>query len=269
MQNKPSIKDFIKQKKDFINLYLNASLTLPMKGIARCLTAKQTNVKDIFGGHISGYTSKYMVEDVLKAKIEKVGDEELYDKRCIIIMPHRTWADFWIHKYIAGFKHATLSRMAVALAFPSWFLVQMDWFDRTIWFFDRGKTQGGGIKAIEEFNKWLDREFENHAQGEDGGLIVYAEGSRNLENSPLPLKKGILHYAFTRKMPVQVVMTHGTENVCREGEWSAFPGEVVKYKPIPVFDPTTYSDDRSGKKKFIADITKAFNESFKEFYDHE
>ena len=43
------------------------------------------------------------------------------------------------------------------------------------------------------------------------GMIVYPEGTRNLTDKPLPLKKGIIYYAYERNHPVQVIITKNKE----------------------------------------------------------
>jgi len=60
----------------------------------------------------------------------------------------------------------------------------------------------------QKFNRWLDAEL---AEGPQNSLLVYPEGKRSQKDESLPLKRGMLRYAFTRRLPVQVrpAMTGG------------------------------------------------------------
>ena len=53
----------------------------------------------------------------------------------------------------------------------------------------------------QKFNAWLDKEL---AEGPQPSLLVYPEGTRSQKDASLPLKRGMLRYAFTRRLPVQV-----------------------------------------------------------------
>lgn len=53
----------------------------------------------------------------------------------------------------------------------------------------------------QRFNAWIDGQ---RAASPQTGLAVYPEGHRSTMGESLPLKRGMLYYAFTRKLPVQV-----------------------------------------------------------------
>lgn len=50
------------------------------------------------------------------------------------------------------------------------------------------------------FNRWLDA---RRAASPYPGLLVYPEGHCSTAGRSLPLKRGMLHYAFERRLPVQ------------------------------------------------------------------
>lgn len=52
----------------------------------------------------------------------------------------------------------------------------------------------------QRFNAWIDAQ---RAASPQTGLAVYPEGHRSVRDEPLPLKRGMLYYAFSRKLPVQ------------------------------------------------------------------
>lgn len=79
-------------------------------------------------------------------------------------------------------------------------------------------------RPTQGFNKWIDRELEQSPQC---GLIVYPEGHRNTLPGALPLKRGMLYYAHSRGLPVQVCRRRrscsaawvGAGAVCVCGGW--------------------------------------------------
>ena len=73
------------------------------------------------------------------------------------------------------------------------------------------------IALNRSFFKWLDSEFESKFTMKNG-LIFYGEGHRNPRPDPLPLKKGMIRYSYERKIPIQMVMAFGVEDVMAEKE---------------------------------------------------
>lgn len=65
-------------------------------------------------------------------------------------------------------------------------------------------------------------------------------GHRNIKPDALPLKRGMLHYAYSRKMPVQVVITAGKENVLSEKAMSTGFGQVLVTGFSDVIDPNNF-----------------------------
>jgi hypothetical protein len=51
------------------------------------------------------------------------------------------------------------------------------------------------------FNAWIDQKL---AASPQAGLMIYPEGHRSTRPRSLTLKRGMLHYAYSRKMPIQV-----------------------------------------------------------------
>jgi hypothetical protein len=66
---------------------------------------------------------------------------------------------------------------------------------------------------MQRFNNWIDQQ---RAASPQTGLSVYPEGHRSTLGEPLPLKRGMLHYAFSRKLPVQVVIGANKEAIISE-----------------------------------------------------
>lgn len=64
------------------------------------------------------------------------------------------------------------------------------------------------VKDKEAFNRWIDAGL---AGAPSEKLLVYPEGTRSRKDDSLPLKRGMLMWAYTRQVPVQAVITAGKE----------------------------------------------------------
>lgn len=145
---------------------------------------------------------------------------------------HRTWADFFLDVVATGGRGQMLSRAAVAAAFPAFMAAVC--VIRSVILFRRGRVFD---KAA--FNAMI-RQRMRASPVE--GLIVYPEGHRSTAPGPLPLKRGMLQYAWQMKVPVQVVMSAGKEAVVAEKECATrFGRDVVVGYSLPL-RPTGFSD---------------------------
>ncbi|EFJ41206.1 hypothetical protein VOLCADRAFT_98874 [Volvox carteri f. nagariensis] len=78
--------------------------------------------------------------------------------------------------------------------------------------------------VVQAFNVWLDATLRKSTVP---GLLVYPEGHRSLKPRSLPLKRGMLHFAFSRHLAVQLVITRGKEEVMSEKTCSARWGRTL------------------------------------------
>lgn len=58
------------------------------------------------------------------------------------------------------------------------------------------------LPRLQRFNEWIDREAGSNVP--QHSLLVYPEGTRSQRHVSLPLKRGMLRYAHSRGLPVQV-----------------------------------------------------------------
>lgn len=121
--------------------------------------------------------------------------------------------------------------MAVAALFPM-FMVSVV-IIRSVILFKRV-----AIRDKEGFNRMIDRMME---QSPVNGLNVYPEGHRSTAAVSLPLRRGMLHFAYSRKMPVQIVMTAGKEAVISEKDMAAHFGQTLLVGYSQKLDPEDYS----------------------------
>uniref|UniRef100_A0A0G4HUM9 Phospholipid/glycerol acyltransferase domain-containing protein n=1 Tax=Chromera velia CCMP2878 TaxID=1169474 RepID=A0A0G4HUM9_9ALVE len=108
-----------------------------------------------------------------------------------------------------------LARWAVALAFPlTWLMTRRT---NTVWFFNRNAARGR--EGADRFSAWLDSQFDREKNIRTG-LLGYPEGTRShckaSLKQPIRLKKGLLQYAYSRGIPVQVIYTDGQLQVLDE-----------------------------------------------------
>ncbi|EFN60141.1 hypothetical protein CHLNCDRAFT_133550 [Chlorella variabilis] len=130
----------------------------------------------------------------IRCRVLKVGTQELYRGQCVYLFNHRSWGDFIVDQYVTEGRSLFMSRLAVLGVFPTFVsaLVVL----KSIILFKRGS-----VADKEKFNRWID---EQRAASPQPGLSVYPEGHRSTLGEPLPLKRGMLHYAFSRKLPIVI-----------------------------------------------------------------
>ena len=189
----------------------------------------------------------WFMMDCLFAKVHVVGKQRilLSDRPVMYLANHRSWADFFVDVYILGGRAMIMSRMAVCYVFPI-FMIPVS-LVKGILLFKRNL-----VRDKDAFNSWLD---EKRGESLLNAMLVYPEGHRNTNPTELlPIKRGMLHYAYTRKMLVQVCMSSGKEQVLSEKRLSVgFGVDVVTSFSEPI-DPNDHKDAAS----FIAEVQRSF-----------
>ncbi|KAK9835903.1 hypothetical protein WJX74_010643 [Apatococcus lobatus] len=136
---------------------------------------------------------------------------------CMFLANHRCWADFFIDVVLSEGNAQMLSRMAVYYVFPM-FMISVRAAKGVI-LFKRGRQHDK-----DAFNRMVDKKM---ARSPLEGLIIYPEGHRSTKQDSLPLKRGMLHYAFSRKLPMQIIMSSNKEAVLSEKKQSAHFGQKI------------------------------------------
>lgn len=137
-----------------------------------------------------------------------------------------------------------LSRMAVAFAFPAFMAAVC--VIRSVILFRRGRVTD---KAA--FNAMITARMDASPVE---GLIVYPEGHRSTARGPLSLKRGMLAYAWSRSIPVQIVMSSGKEAVLAEKAGAMRVGRPIVIGYSDPLHPASYAsfDD------FVAGVAAAW-----------
>ena len=110
----------------------------------------------------------------------------------------------------------------------------------------------------DKFNKWLDAKLDTSIVP---ALLVFPEGTRSTKPTSLPLKRGMLHYAHSRKLPVQIIITRGKERVLSEKKLRAglWPVLVTSYGPVIKSEGLEF-------EAFASEVKKTWDQMWTEVY---
>lgn len=188
-----------------------------------------------------------------RVKVLKYGDKTLYKGgRVLYLCNHRSWGDFFIDSYVVEGRANFLARWMVFFAFP---VVMLSCHViNCIVFFKRGS-----IADKDAFNKWLD--YKNQISPLCG-YLVYPEGHRNIKPGSLTLKRGLLHYAYSRKLACQVIMVTDKEDVLSEKTCHVNFGRTVVCGFGDVIDTKVFPDFET----FFTAVKKQWDVTWEEVY---
>ena len=105
---------------------------------------------------------------------------------------HRDWGDFFIDLYVVEGRAGFLSRLAVLIAFPVFGIYGL--VTKTACFFRRN-SKG------RDFSKFNERVTQHIQRSPCQGIVVYPEGTRNIKPESLPLRRGMIRYAYAEWSP--------------------------------------------------------------------
>lgn len=116
--------------------------------------------------------------------------------------------------------------------------------------------------TLQAFNARIDREFEASPQT---GLAVYPEGHRSTDGKSLPLKRGMLHYAYSRKLPTQVVIGANKEAILSEKHQTSRFHQTVAVGYSEVIMPADYADFEA----YVAKVQSTWDATWNTVYEAE
>ncbi|PSC70674.1 EF hand [Micractinium conductrix] len=178
------------------------------------------------------YAAVRFLADFHRVKAVHVGRGVLYRAGPVMYLAnHRSWADFFLDLLFLEGRPCTLSRLGVLLLFPVTMLSGVAL--RSVILFHRGP-----IADKKRFNSWLDRKLQETSYQ---GLLVYPEGHRSTAGQSLPLKRGMLHYAYERKMPIQIVVSCNKDAVIAEKQLTARFGQTVGVSYSDLIDTSAFA----------------------------
>ena len=200
----------------------------------------------------------FMTSNVMNVRFKIVSQKQLYrDGKCVYLCNHRAWADFFIDMSLCEGRSFTLSRMLVMYVFPIFMLPAV--FAGAVFPFRRDK--GGGY---EELNNSIDKHWSRCEQYFPG-FLCYPEGTRNIKPHSLPLKRGMLRYAHSRKLPVQIIICAGKEKVLSQKRFAAERSHVL---PV-AYSSVIHSDSYPVFEDFAEAIRHSWADEWASAYNHE
>jgi 1-acyl-sn-glycerol-3-phosphate acyltransferase len=164
---------------------------------------------------------------------------------CVYLANHRCWADFFLDAYLSEGRAALMARYMVAAAFP-FFMAATANVGATLLF------KRGAVADKAAFNAWLERRL---AAGPHRALLVFPEGHRSLRPRSLPLRRGMLYYAHSRRLPVQVIASAGKEAVFCERTLDVNFGRTV----VAAFSEPLRPEDFADFEAFAAAAQAAWD----------
>eukprot|EP01094_Clydonella_sp_ATCC50884_P017160 TRINITY_DN2931_c3_g1_i1.p1 TRINITY_DN2931_c3_g1~~TRINITY_DN2931_c3_g1_i1.p1 ORF type:complete len:427 (-),score=157.80 TRINITY_DN2931_c3_g1_i1:157-1356(-) len=192
--------------------------------------------------------------------------------RCLLLFSHRSWADFFIARYLAQGHGACLSRNIIKWVFIPFYFATL--CDHSLWFFDNNKPHRKRGMSDEDFKEfcrrsrealycWIDDNFNRTFLD---SLVVFPEGTRNLADVPRPLRRGMVYYAYTRSIPVQVIITKGNEEVLSETQlFGGSAGTRVLFRYGSIVDPRNYET----REDFFDEVEERFKAEFAFLYEEQ
>ena len=119
---------------------------------------------------------------------------------------HVSWADFFIDDIVTGSSFTYLSSKLVSLGIGP-FLVLFGFFCNKILFFSKKKGSHEGLfKFLKKYLQYTQ------------GFIVYPEATHNKTENPLPLKNGLIQFAYHNRCLIQIVISHNKNNLVNKKE---------------------------------------------------
>jgi len=163
----------------------------------------------------------------------------------IVLINHRSYADFFIDSYLCG-GAANLGRYMVLLALPIAGLYGI-WTGRVL-FFNRGRTNRSA----------LTQKILNHLNKYQKPLIVYPEGRRYLGSEPIALRHGVLKTCFENKLQCQILIGWGKEFILNEKIKKIQSNQICTYAISHIIQPADFNTYEA----FYAHITETWAQSW-------
>jgi hypothetical protein len=186
---------------------------------------------------------------LFRLRVKKVGEvvPAHQNRRVMYLFNHRTMADIFLHDVILEGQASFLSRYLVGVVFVTALM-----FQSTVWFFRRGVT-----RDFAQFYSWLDRKFSASTRPH---LLVYPEGHRQQGGrAPGSLKVGMLKYAYSRQLTVQIGISFGNELACCENPPRVnLSGTDIYYS----MDQPINAADYTSEEEFLSTVSARFNAKF-------
>ena len=186
---------------------------------------------------------------VLNTQLIKIKDSHpIRKEKCIYLFNHRSWADFWIDYDIVG-GACYISRKL--LKYVLGFVGILGSTVNDLLFFNRNDTKD----RHNLYKKILEKlKIKN--------IILYPEGTRNIQNISKPLKFGVIKLAYDNNIPLQIIICKNKEKV-----FNLKKLEYTKNINCPYYvSKVIYPKNHIKLDDFIKYVENKWNESWNKLY---
>ena len=147
------------------------------------------------------YKWSKLCQKYFQFKIKIIGENTLFqDEPCLYFTNHRSQADFFVDQILVNGRAIFISRWMVAFYFP---FIPIYFFGKSLFFFSKKDKTTNIYKQLDNYKK----------ESPYPCILVYPEGTRNILPMGLPIKNGFIRYAFNKKLPIQIFISLGKENI--------------------------------------------------------
>jgi len=255
------LQDRSKYYMDFAKYFAYYELIYPVTGVL-----KHISKRDFKNGSILKAVGSQGL-GISNSTIKEVDGSCTVQPNCLWLANHRSIIDFAMLAKILPLRAAVLSRKEVENFFPLWrmFNIKALCNFEQLWFFDRNAFTNNHAddnktktNMFDELYIWLDEKFAKN----DVGLALFPEGTRNIGDKPLKLKKGLLKYAYTRNKQVQIIITKGTDDVFSLKKKRSNHNVIIQYYADDVLDPSNFETFM----QFYRKVSDNFNKIHDQLY---
>lgn len=169
-------------------------------------------------------------------------------EKCIYLFNHRSWADFWIdYDIVGGACFISRKLLKYVLGFAGILGSTLN----DVLFFNRNDTKD----RYKLYKKILEKlKIRN--------IILYPEGTRNIQNVSKPLKFGVIKLAYENNIPLQIIICKNKEKV-----FNLKKLEYSKNINCPYYvSEVIYPKDYKKLRYFTIHVENKWNESWNKIY---
>lgn len=209
---------------------------------------------------LTPYTRRYhqgFLKYMLKAKIKYVNpamrEKIRQSEPGLLLCNHKSWADFTLSILSTAPERAGIvSRAALGLVFPLAFSFAC-LVEKNLVVFNRGKKNREQMKQqiYTRIKKVLARGIS---------VVLFPEGHRHIGEGTLPLKHGIIRWAYQQKITCSIVLYRHSEKVFNEKKWIFIKGLTVPCLHKGIYRPADFDCEEAFYQKIAEDFKSGYQE---------
>lgn len=215
--------------------------TIPIINVSRTFVDFCKNPCTIVRNDVESFITYFNVDLKRIDNNDNNDNYKMYDgeDNIMFLANHQSEADYFIDIYLTQAR--PIARNLTKYLLPMHYLIGKD---NAITFISRDK---GRLHIFNEIDKDRESYLPNMYR-----CLVYPEGHRNYGSKTLKLKFGMIQYAYTNKMPIQIVISANKDKVCNLKTRSVqFNTEIISS-----YSKVIYPDKYKGYDEFCSEVEK-------------